>query len=57
MNDSLILRDLVQAKKSLKNAIKKLKIAGKLNDAIRLKHAVTSIDRAILTVRSSGDEK
>ena len=51
MRDTLVLRDLIQAKKSLKSAIKKLKIANELADAIRLKNAISSIDRAILAVR------
>ena len=57
MNNALVLRDLVQAKKSLKNAIKKLKAAGATTEAIRLKHSVTSIDRVILAVRSHESEK
>jgi hypothetical protein len=57
MNDSLVLRDLIQAKKSLKNAVKKLHNAGEITSAIRLKSAISSIDRTILIVRTAGNKK
>ena len=66
MNDSLVLNkmslpkateDLIQAKKSLKNAVKKLHNAGEITSAIRLKSAISSIDRTILIVRTAGNKK
>ena len=52
MDKSLAARDLIQAKKSLKNAIKKLSIAGEYSDATRLKNALSVIERILIQVRS-----
>ena len=52
MDKILAARDLIQAKKNLKNAIKKLSIAEEYRDVAKLKNALSVIERILIQVRS-----
>ena len=52
MNNESIVHDLLQAKKGIKTAIRKLKASGNAQESRRLKRAISDIDKAIWAIKA-----